>query len=60
MALTKVVPDDMLTVGQAGKMLGVCPATVRLWEKAGRLSSVRTAGGHRRYRREDVEQLAAE
>jgi excisionase family DNA binding protein len=46
---------DLLTVAQAGKMLGVSRSTVRLWEKAGRLSSVRTAEGQRKYRREDVE-----
>jgi excisionase family DNA binding protein len=55
-----VPAKEALTPAQAGAILGIAPATVRLWEKAGRLTSVRTAGGHRRYRRADVEALAAE
>jgi excisionase family DNA binding protein len=36
----------------------VSPSTVRLWEKAGKIASIRTLGNHRRYRKADVEALA--
>ena len=39
----------MLTSKEAGKKLGVHPATMRRWADEGRVSYVRTPGGHRRY-----------
>jgi predicted site-specific integrase-resolvase len=39
----------MVTIKEAGKILGVTPKTLRLWEKEGRITSKRTEGGHRRY-----------
>jgi excisionase family DNA binding protein len=33
----------------------VHPNTVRLWAKMGRLPAIKTIGGHRRFRRSDVE-----
>jgi molybdopterin-binding protein len=36
-----------LRMGQAAEMLGVTPETLRLWEKAGRLTTTRTTGGQR-------------
>ena len=38
-------------------MTGVSLDTLRRWERIGRLSVVRTAGGHRRYREDDVRSL---
>jgi excisionase family DNA binding protein len=35
----------------------VDPKTVTRWAKAGKLSSIRTLGGHRRYRESEVRQL---
>lgn len=43
-------------IGQAADLLGVSTDTVRRWADAGRLSTVRTEGGHRLV---DGEQLAA-
>jgi excisionase family DNA binding protein len=40
-------------------MLGVDPSTLRAWTDAGRLPAFRTPGGHRRYRREDLEAFVA-
>jgi excisionase family DNA binding protein len=48
----------LLSVGQASRLLGVTPATVRRWTEIGLLSCERTAGGHRRVAREDVLELA--
>lgn len=44
----------MLSIGQAARLLGVKPITVRRWTDAGILPCVRTPGGHRRVAREDV------
>ena len=35
-------------------VLGVTPKTIRLWEKEGKITSVKTAGGHRRFHASDV------
>jgi predicted site-specific integrase-resolvase len=35
-------------------MFRVDPKTVTRWAKAGKLSSIRTLGGHRRYRESEV------
>ena len=38
---------------------GSTPKTVTRWAKAGKLTSIRTLGGHRRYRAAEVEALLA-
>src|SRR5438105_5595202 len=45
---------DWLTLGQAAKFLGVAQSTVRKWSDRGRLPAFYTPGGHRRYRRHDL------
>ena len=39
-------------------MFRVDPKTVTRWAKAGKLSAIRTLGGHRRYRESEVKELA--
>ncbi len=46
--------DDLLNPKQATKLLGVTIQTLVNWERSGTLASVRTNGGHRRYRRADI------
>jgi excisionase family DNA binding protein len=46
---------DWLTLGQAAKYLGVAQSTIRKWSDQGRLPALYTPGGHRRYRRPDLE-----
>jgi len=41
-------------------MFRVNPKAVTRWANAGKLSPVRTLGGHRRYRRSEVERLLVE
>jgi excisionase family DNA binding protein len=47
--------SDWLTLGQAAKFLGVAQSTIRKWSDQGRVPAFYTPGGHRRYRRRDLE-----
>jgi excisionase family DNA binding protein len=51
--------NDWLNLGEAAEVLGVHPATVRAWSDRGELPTQRTAGGHRRFRRADLETWGA-
>jgi len=46
---------DWLSLSAAASVLGVHPSTVRVWADQGRLPYLRTQGGHRRFRRQDLE-----
>lgn len=46
---------DWLTLGQAARFLGVAQSTIRKWSDQGRVPAFYTPGGHRRYRRHDLE-----
>lgn len=46
--------DVLLTPAEVASMFRVDPKTVTRWAKAGKLSSIRTLGGHRRYRESEV------
>lgn len=46
---------EWLSLSAAAEMLGVHPSTVRLWSDKGLLPVHRTQGGHRRYRRSEVQ-----
>ena len=46
---------DWLTLGQAAKFLGVAQSTIRKWSDQGRVPAFYTPGGHRRYRRRDLD-----
>ena len=48
---------EWLTLGQAAKYLGVAQSTMRKWSDVGRVSAFYTPGGHRRYRRADLDQF---
>ncbi len=49
--------DALLTPAEVAALFRVDPKTVTRWAKAGKLSSIRTLGGHRRYRESEVRQL---
>jgi len=48
-----------LTPSEVAALFRVDPKTVTRWAKAGKLSSIRTLGGHRRYRETEVRALLA-
>ena len=51
--------ESLLTPAEVAAMFRVDPKTVTRWAKAGKLSSIRTLGGHRRYRESEVQELLA-
>lgn len=42
--------DKLYRIGQAAKVLGVSPSTLRRWERDGKILAERTIGSHRLYR----------
>ncbi|MDX6206991.1 MAG: hypothetical protein QOE76_3142 [Frankiales bacterium] len=49
--------EPLLTPAEVATMFRVDPKTVTRWAKAGKLTSIRTLGGHRRYRESEVRSL---
>lgn len=49
--------EPLLTPSEVAAMFRVDPKTVTRWAKAGKLQSVRTLGGHRRYLASEVRAL---
>ena len=47
--------SDWLTLGRAARYLGVAQSTIRKWSDSGRVRAFKTPGGHRRYRRADLD-----
>ena len=48
---------ELLTPGEVAGLFRVDPKTVSRWARAGKILSVRTVGGHRRFLASDVERL---
>ncbi len=54
------IPEDterLLTPAEVAALFRVDPKTVTRWAKAGKLSAIRTLGGHRRFRESEVRAL---
>jgi excisionase family DNA binding protein len=51
--------EPLLTPAEVAALFRVDPKTVTRWAKAGKLTSIRTLGGHRRYRESEVRELLA-
>lgn len=49
--------EVLLTPAEVAALFRVDPKTVTRWAKAGKLSSIRTLGGHRRYRADEVKRF---
>jgi excisionase family DNA binding protein len=49
--------ERLLTPGEVALMFRVDPKTVTRWASAGRIGSIRTPGGHRRFREAEVRSL---
>jgi excisionase family DNA binding protein len=49
--------EPLLTPAEVAYMFRVDPKTVTRWAKDGRITSIRTLGGHRRYREQEIRAL---
>jgi excisionase family DNA binding protein len=49
--------EILLTPAEVAKLFRVDPKTVTRWAKAGKITAIRTLGGHRRYRQSEVQAL---
>ncbi len=49
--------EVLLTPSEVATLFRVDPKTVTRWAKAGKLTSIRTLGGHRRYKESEVKAL---
>ncbi|GAA5172440.1 MULTISPECIES: BldC family transcriptional regulator [Amycolatopsis] len=58
--MTASVGGRLLTPGEVAALFRVDPKTVTRWATAGRIGSIRTPGGHRRFRESEVNALLAE
>lgn len=55
--MTAETETEFLTIGEVAAVMAVTIPTIRNWERAGKISAIRTPGGHRRFRRSDVDRL---
>ena len=51
------IHEQLLTPGEVARMFRVDPKTVTRWAASGRIGSIRTPGGHRRFRELEVNAL---
>jgi excisionase family DNA binding protein len=49
--------ERLLTPAEVASLFRVDPKTVTRWAKAGKLTSIKTLGGHRRYKESEVKEL---
>ena len=56
-SLTSSNQEKLLTPAEVASLFRVDPKTVTRWAKAGKLTSIRTLGGHRRYKESEVKAL---
>lgn len=48
---------NLLSIGQASEYLGVSIDTLRRWEKKGKISSYRSPGGHRYFKKDELDMM---
>ena len=47
-------PEALLTPSEVAALFRVNPKTVTRWARAGKLTAIRTLGGHRRFRASEI------
>jgi excisionase family DNA binding protein len=52
--------NELLTPSEVAAMFRVNPKTVTRWARSGKISAVRTLGGHRRFRAEEIRRFLEE
>ena len=56
-SLSSTGQENLLTPSEVAALFRVDPKTVTRWAKAGKLTSIRTLGGHRRSKESEVKAL---
>jgi putative resolvase len=46
--------SKLISIQEAADLLSVCTKTLRLWDENGTLPAIKTKGGHRRYKQDDI------
>lgn len=46
--------EKLLTPGEVAEMFKVNPKTVTRWARAGKITAIRTLGGHRRFSADEI------
>lgn len=54
---TQSTEADLVPIGEVARIFGVTVATVRRWEREGKIDAVRTPGGQRRFDRAEIERV---
>ena len=57
---TSANAERLLTPGEVAALFRVDPKTVTRWASAGRIGSIRTPGGHRRFRESEEREMLAD
>jgi excisionase family DNA binding protein len=52
--------DELLTPSEVAAMFRVNPKTVTRWARSGKISAIRTLGGHRRFHKSEITRILAE
>jgi excisionase family DNA binding protein len=53
--MTAADAHELLTPAEVAVLFRVNPKTVTRWARSGKISAIRTLGGHRRFRRDEIE-----
>ena len=53
-------PEALLTPSEVAALFRVNPKTVTRWARAGKLTAIRTLGGHRRFRASEIKRCLEE
>jgi excisionase family DNA binding protein len=53
-------PETLLTPSEVAQLFRVNPKTVTRWARAGKLTAIRTLGGHRRFRSSEIRRCLEE
>lgn len=55
--MNEVTENEYLTAGEVARLLHVSPKTISRWATDERIPCLVTLGGHRRFHRDDVEEV---
>lgn len=56
----KTRPQRLMRPAEVAALFGVNPKTITRWARGGKLPSIRTRGGHRRFAAEDILRILSE